>query len=91
MNYNFNLSLGVSWLEMHLLAERVILEELISNGFLRGDIEDMVRVRLAAIFMPCGMGHLLGLDIHDVGGYPEVGPLKPLLTDSRQAASVRPL
>ena len=91
MNYNFKLSLGVSWLEMHLLAERVILEELISNGFLRGDIEDMVRVRLAAIFMPCGMGHLLGLDIHDVGGYPEAGPLRPLLTDSGQAASMRAL
>ena len=63
---------GVSWLEMHLLSERVILAEMVAMGLLRGAVEDMMKVRLGAVFMPCGMGHLLGLEIHDVGGYPEV-------------------
>ena len=58
---------------MHLLSERVLLEEMRAMGLLRGDIDEMMATRLAAVFMPCGMGHLLGLEIHDVGGYPEVG------------------
>ncbi|MGH0138799.1 UNVERIFIED_CONTAM: hypothetical protein FKN15_019527 [Acipenser sinensis] len=32
----------------------------------------MVKVHLGAVFMPHGLGHLLGIDVHDVGGYPEV-------------------
>lgn len=62
---------GVSWLNMHLLAERVLLEHLTRLGMLQGDIEEMMRVRLAAVFMPHGLGHFLGVDTHDCGGYPQ--------------------
>ena len=58
---------------MHLLAERVQLEELVKAGLLHGDVEAMMAVRLCAVFMPHGLGHFMGLDVHDVGGYPEVG------------------
>ncbi|XP_055352221.1 xaa-Pro dipeptidase-like [Paramacrobiotus metropolitanus] len=61
---------GVSWLEMHLLAERTLLEELKRGGLLQGDVEQMMEARLPAVFMPHGLGHLLGIDVHDVGGYP---------------------
>lgn len=54
---------------MHLLAERIELEELLKNGILQGDIEEMMAARLGFIFMPHGLGHLLGIDVHDVGGY----------------------
>ncbi len=54
---------------MHLLAERVILGELKLIGLVQGDIDDMMNVRLGAIFMPHGLGHFYGLDVHDVGGY----------------------
>eukprot|EP00112_Aurelia_sp_Birch-Aquarium-sp1_P008875 Seg199.10 transcript_id=Seg199.10/GoldUCD/mRNA.D3Y31 product="Xaa-Pro dipeptidase" protein_id=Seg199.10/GoldUCD/D3Y31 len=62
---------GVSWVDMHLLADRVQLEELKRHGILQGDIEKMMEARLGAIFMPHGLGHFMGLDVHDVGGYPE--------------------
>lgn len=32
-------------------------------------VDDMVRLRLGAVFMPHGLGHLIGIDTHDVGGY----------------------
>lgn len=62
---------GVNWVDMHLLADRVHLEELVKCGILKGDVEEMMKVRLGALFMPHGLGHFMGLDVHDVGGYPE--------------------
>lgn len=60
---------GVEWPRMHELADRIHLERLKSAGLLQGDIEDMMTARLGAIFMPHGLGHLMGIDTHDVGGY----------------------
>uniref|UniRef100_A0A6Q2Y3C5 Xaa-Pro dipeptidase n=1 Tax=Esox lucius TaxID=8010 RepID=A0A6Q2Y3C5_ESOLU len=62
---------GVKWTEMHRLADRVHLEELLKIGILRGSVEDMMKVHMGSVFMPHGLGHLLGIDVHDVGGYPE--------------------
>ncbi|XP_059927539.1 xaa-Pro dipeptidase-like [Gadus macrocephalus] len=64
---------------MHLLADRTHLEELLKLGILKGNVEDMMGVRLGAVFMPHGLGHLLGCDVHDVGGYLELGWLPDLL------------
>ena len=63
---------GVSWKDMHLLADRVQLEEMKKLGIVKGDVDAMMKVRLGAIFMPHGLGHFLGCDVHDVHGYPEV-------------------
>lgn len=57
---------------MHLLAERTLLTELKAGGLLKGEVDDMMKVRLGAVFQPHGLGHLLGLDVHDVGGFPDV-------------------
>ena len=57
---------------MHRLAQRTSLEELKAAGLLQGDVDEMMKVHMGAIFQPHGLGHLLGLDVHDVGGYPEV-------------------
>ena len=55
-----------------MLAERTFLSELKSAGLLKGEVEDMMKVRLGAVFMPHGLGHFMGKDVHDVGGFPEV-------------------
>ena len=65
---------GVSWVDMHLLAERVQLEELKKHNLLQGDINEMMKHNLGAIFMPGGLGHFMGCDVHDVGGYLESCP-----------------
>lgn len=57
---------------MHRLADKVHLEELVKIGMLHGSVEDMMKVHMGSVFMPHGLGHLLGIDVHDVGGYPEV-------------------
>lgn len=61
----------ISWPEMHRLAERELLSALRDGGLLQGDVADMMAAHLGAVFMPHGLGHLMGLDVHDVGGYPE--------------------
>ena len=63
---------GVCWVDMHRLADRVQLEELRNAGLLHGDVEEMIKVHVGAVFFPHGLGHFMGIDTHDVGGYPEV-------------------
>eukprot|EP00051_Salpingoeca_urceolata_P026513 m.477614 g.477614 ORF g.477614 m.477614 type:complete len:503 (-) comp20885_c0_seq1:124-1632(-) len=62
---------GVSFKTMHRLADKVHLEELVAAGLLVGDVDEMMKVHLGSTFMPHGLGHLIGIDTHDVGGYPE--------------------
>ncbi|KAJ8983068.1 hypothetical protein NQ317_007110 [Molorchus minor] len=60
---------GVSWSDMHLLANRVLLEQLKKGGLLKGSVNEMMQANLGAVFQPHGLGHFMGLDVHDVGGY----------------------
>lgn len=60
---------GVEYKDLHILAQRVLLEKMKDAGLFLGDIDDMMKVKLMKYFMPHGLGHQLGLDVHDVGGY----------------------
>lgn len=63
---------GICWSDMHRLADRIICEELLKYGILHnGTVEEMMAAFVPSIFMPHGLGHLMGLDVHDVGGYPK--------------------
>lgn len=66
---------GVLWPDMHRLAEKTIIREFLHEGlFQNGSVQDMVDAHMGAIFMPHGLGHLIGLDVHDVGGYVDAPP-----------------
>lgn len=71
------LFIGVSWVDMHVLANKVILKKLCEINLLLGDVNEMYEAGLAAVFQPHGLGHLLGIDVHDVGGYLEGFPDRP--------------
>lgn len=74
-----NLKAGSYWPAMHLLAERVILQGLIDYGLLNKgfNIFQMLKDRVGYYFMPHGLGHLMGVEVHDVGGYLSFTPKRP--------------
>jgi Xaa-Pro dipeptidase len=57
---------GVSYLEMHNMAARKIVEGLIDVGLMKGSIEDAVNSGAHALFFPHGLGHMMGMDVHDM-------------------------
>jgi Xaa-Pro aminopeptidase len=57
---------GVEYKDIHLLACKIIAEGLVSCGILKGNPEDLVEMDAHALFFPHGIGHLIGLDVHDM-------------------------
>ena len=55
--------------DCHLLAEKEVLRALVKAGVLIGGLEELIAAELGPIFFPHGLGHLIGCDTHDVGGY----------------------
>lgn len=52
--------------DVHLASVKVIVEGLISMGLMKGNADDAVAAGAHALFMPHGLGHLMGLDVHDM-------------------------
>ncbi|KAJ2455912.1 hypothetical protein EV183_000528 [Coemansia sp. RSA 2336] len=59
------------WEDMHILSNRVAAQGLLDLGILKGDIDGIMENYVVGYFMPHGIGHLIGIDTHDVGGYPK--------------------
>jgi len=57
---------GVEYRDIHLLAARIMAEGLVDLGILRGNVEDLVEMDAHALFFVHGIGHLIGLDVHDM-------------------------
>ncbi len=57
---------GVEYRDIHLIAARAIAEGLVDLGILKGDVDSLVETDAYALFFPHGVGHLLGLDVHDM-------------------------
>ncbi|HEX7668693.1 MAG TPA: Xaa-Pro aminopeptidase [Polyangiaceae bacterium] len=57
---------GIRYLDVHRVAGRITVEGLVRLGIFRGDPEDLYHRGAAALFFPHGVGHLLGLDVHDM-------------------------
>jgi len=68
---------GVEYRDIHLLASREIAAGLVDIGILIGNPDELVERDAHALFFPHGVGHLLGLDVHDMEdlgdrpGYPD--------------------
>uniref|UniRef100_A0A0N5AQE6 Xaa-Pro dipeptidase n=1 Tax=Syphacia muris TaxID=451379 RepID=A0A0N5AQE6_9BILA len=82
---------GVCWVDMHLTAERVILEHLKAADLLVGEVNEMLDARLGAVFMPHGLGHFVGVDVHDVGGYLQDALPRPTLPGLKSLRTTRKL
>ncbi len=62
---------GAEYKDLHLEASHGIAQGLVDLGLLKGRAEDLVAQDAQALFFPHGLGHMLGLATHDVGGWPE--------------------
>lgn len=63
---------GVRFMDIHLLAARTISEGLKELGLMKGDAEEAVIKGAHALFFPCGLGHMMGMDVHDMENLGEV-------------------
>ncbi len=57
---------GVTFKEVHRAACLAIAEGLKNMGLMKGDVESAVDAGAHALFFPCGTGHMMGLDVHDM-------------------------
>jgi Xaa-Pro aminopeptidase len=57
---------GVRYRDVHLRAARGLGEGLVELGILEGDVDELVADGVVALFFPHGIGHLIGLDVHDM-------------------------
>jgi Xaa-Pro dipeptidase len=59
---------GIDWRDVHLSAHRLVAEFLHDAEITRCDAEEAVDTGVSSVFLPHGIGHLLGLQVHDAGG-----------------------
>ena len=57
---------GISNLELHMKACKIIATGMKELGIMKGDIDEAVAAGAHALFMPHGLGHMMGLDVHDM-------------------------
>ncbi len=57
---------GVTYKSIHLLAAKIITKGLKELGIMKGDVDEAVEAGAHALFFPHGLGHMLGLDVHDM-------------------------
>jgi Xaa-Pro dipeptidase len=59
---------GRPYLDLHVAAHEGICEILMQHEIARGSYDELMNEAISAIFFPHGLGHLLGIQVHDVGG-----------------------
>ncbi len=60
---------GITWTNLEVTAEQAITENLIDLGILSGSLEQQLEIKAYRTYFMHGIGHWLGMDVHDVGDY----------------------
>jgi Xaa-Pro aminopeptidase len=66
------LGLGIPFKNAHIAASKTIFDGLKAMGFTKGNASDAFEAGAHALFFPCGTGHMMGLDVHDMEDLGEV-------------------
>lgn len=62
---------GTPYRDIHFAAAEIVMQGLKDLGLMKGDVKEGVRLGAHALFFPHGLGHQLGLDVHDMEGLGE--------------------
>jgi Xaa-Pro aminopeptidase len=63
---------GVKWWDVHFAVCRLMTDRLKELGLMKGDTEEAVRAGAHAMFMCHGLGHMMGMDVHDMEGFDQI-------------------
>ena len=63
---------GVRYADVHFAVCRLMTERLKELGLMKGDTEEAVRAGAHAMFLPHGLGHMMGMDVHDMEGLGQI-------------------
>jgi Xaa-Pro aminopeptidase len=76
---------GVEYRDIHELAAKVMTEGLVDLGILQGNLSELMERDAYTLFFPHGIGHLLGLDVHDMEDLGDLAGYAPGRTRSDRA------
>lgn len=63
---------GVKYADVHFAVCRLMTERLKELGLMKGDTDDAVAAGAHAMFLPHGLGHMMGMDVHDMEGLGQI-------------------
>lgn len=63
---------GVKYFDVHLAVCRLMTERLKELGLMKGDVDEAVAQGAHAMFFPHGLGHMMGMDVHDMEGLGQI-------------------
>lgn len=63
---------GVKYMDVHFAVCQLMTERLKALGLMKGDTDEAVRAGAHAMFLPHGLGHMMGMDVHDMEGLDQI-------------------
>ena len=63
---------GITYQEVHTAASRILAQGYKDLGILKGNLDDIVANGAHSLMMPHGLGHMMGLDVHDMENYGQI-------------------
>ena len=63
---------GVKYFDVHMAVCRLMTERLKAIGLMKGDVDEAVAAGAHALFLPHGLGHMMGMDVHDMEGLGQI-------------------